>query len=140
MFFVHSDRPILITSKTPFKKVKEEVHITNIQQRLTSITLVVHKRFNHPDKVQLSIPYSSMDDQQTPSKIMSILYKLQMVRPVTHILEREVNSLKFAPFSPLSPHISHIQSRYVLLFTHSLSLYSREKTNLTVGGSLACLP
>ena len=68
VFFVHSDCPISTTSKTPFREVKGEVHIMNIQPRLTSRTL------GSPDKVQSFIPYSSMDDQQTLSKILSVFY------------------------------------------------------------------
>ena len=53
VFFVHSDCPISTTSKTPFREVKGEVHIMNIQPRLTSRTLVVQIKYSRPYHIQV---------------------------------------------------------------------------------------
>ena len=51
--FVHGDCPISTTSKTPFREVKGEVHIMNIQPRLTSRTLVVQIKYSCPYHIQV---------------------------------------------------------------------------------------
>ena len=59
-FFVHSDHTMLTTSKIPLRKLK-----------------CISRKFNNNsqaclDQVQSSIPYSSMDDHQILSTILSI--------------------------------------------------------------------
>jgi len=86
-----------------------------------------------------------------------ILYKLYAIKPLSIILEHGKDSPKSAPFSPLTPHISHDDSGskqldplltlYKMIKSHSTkvnstihnspSLCSKEKTDLIVGGSLA---
>ena len=88
-----------------------------------------------------------------------VLYKLYLIKPRFVIPERGEDSSKSAPFSQLTPHISHDDSGFeqidplltlykrkkshltkVSSTIHSFpSLCSREKIDLTVGGSLAGL-
>ena len=54
------------------------------------------------------MPYSGIDDRVTLNKnFEGFFYKLYAIKPRSVILERGEDSLKFAPFSPLTPHISH---------------------------------
>ena len=53
VFFVRSDCPMSTLSRTPLREVKGEVHITNIQPRLTSRTLVIQIKYSHPYHIQV---------------------------------------------------------------------------------------
>ena len=91
------------------------------------------------------------------ANLREILYKLYVIKPRSVIPERGKGSPKFAPFSLLTPHISHddsgskqvdpLLSLYKMIKSHSTKvsytihnsppLCFREKTDLTIGGSLA---
>ena len=108
-------------------------------------------------QIRLVVYGSKGTDDQMTVNFREILYKLYVIKPRSVIPERGKGSLKSAPFSLLTPHISHDDSGskqvdplltlYKRIKSHSTKvsstihnspfLCSREKIDLTIGGSLA---